>query len=119
MADSHGAHEVNNTREATPPANPGNELEGSSHASPAPRLNQMRDHEEELEEAMRQLEKEYTEVKRQLGHRGESGRAREVNRQIPDDHVNLPNFTRASSGARCATRARGARGAPRTRQAPQ
>ena len=52
MEDSHGAREVNNTREATPPANPSNEPKGGSHAPPAPRPNQLRDREEELEEAV-------------------------------------------------------------------
>ena len=52
MEDSHGAREVNNTREATPPANPSNEPKGGSHALPAPRPIQLRDREEELEVAV-------------------------------------------------------------------
>ena len=100
MEDSHDEHELHNAREATPPADRGNELEGSSRALPAPRPDQLQYHEKELNEAMRQLEKERVEVRRQMGHRGDGGRARdhacEVNRQIVDDKADLPKFIWAS-----------------------
>jgi len=106
MEDSHSAHTVNDAREATPPIDPGNEPNNSSQASPAPRPDHLRDRAKELNQAMRQLEKERIEVRRQMGCQGGGGqgcdRTREVNQKIANDHVDLPNFAWASQNIAAA-----------------
>ena len=108
MADSHGGHEENSDRKATPPASPGNGAEGDSYAPSAPRLDQLWHREEDLDEALRLLVKERAKVRHrdlvrwQLGYRGDGDHAREVNRQIADDHTDHPNFAQESQNIAAA-----------------
>ena len=68
--------------EATPPAIP--TIDAGRGASPLSALqpDQLRDQQEEIDEAQHQLEQESAEVKRQLEHHRDDGRARNRVREV-------------------------------------
>ena len=77
-----------------------NEVEGDVGAPPHLRVEQLKARHQELEEARLQLKQERTELEREIGHRGDGGRActmaHDMNRRIIEDDGALPHFAWAS-----------------------
>ena len=92
--------------EATPMNDFDDEAERDAGDPPCLRVEQLKAHHQELEEARLQLEQEPMELEREIERHGDGGRARamarDMNQRIIEDDESIPHFSRASQNIAAA-----------------